>query len=134
MSTADLKEPVISAVRELLRPLGYRKAGAVFRSHVQDVVHLIEIQGSRSSTSERARFTVNVAVFAPELVYPDVREFVKPSVSAAHWRQRLGTLSGAGTVNITLGAGAANTAILGNLSGFTGNLNIGTGAAAGATR
>ena len=41
-------------------------------------------------------------------------------------------LSGAGTVNVTLGTGTAATILNGDYSGFTGIWNIGTGAAAGA--
>ncbi len=45
----------------------------------------------------------------------------------------LGTsLSGAGTVNVTLGTGTAQTTLNGDFSAFTGTWNIGTNAAAGA--
>ncbi len=42
------------------------------------------------------------------------------------------TLSGAGTVNVTLGTGSAHTALNGDYSAFTGTWNIGAGAATGA--
>ena len=42
------------------------------------------------------------------------------------------SLSGTGTVNVTLGTGTATTTLNGDYSGFTGIWNIGTGAAAGA--
>ncbi|MBI3148465.1 MAG: DUF4304 domain-containing protein, partial [Betaproteobacteria bacterium] len=64
----------------------------VFLRSSEDVVHLIEVQGSRDNSSTVARFTVNVGVFAMELVYPDVRDVTKPSIPAAHWRERLGLL------------------------------------------
>jgi hypothetical protein len=93
MPQSNLKVPVLAAVHTLLKPIGYRKSASVFISSVHDVVHLIEVQGSRSSTSDNAKFTVNVAVFAPALVYPDVRDTTKASVAGSHWRQRLGNLS-----------------------------------------
>jgi len=42
------------------------------------------------------------------------------------------TLAGAGTVNVTLGTGTAQTALNGDYSNFTGTWNIGVGAASGA--
>ncbi|MES2924674.1 MAG: autotransporter-associated beta strand repeat-containing protein, partial [Verrucomicrobiota bacterium] len=44
------------------------------------------------------------------------------------------SLSGAGTVNVTLGTGGATTTLNGNYSGFTGIWNVGIGAAAGAAK
>lgn len=93
MPPSPLIQPVLSALHELLKPLNYRKAGNVFTRKINDVFHLIELQGSQQSTAVEAKYTVNVAVFVPELIYEDVREFRKPSVSAAHFRERLGILA-----------------------------------------
>lgn len=93
MSPAELKKPIVNHVQALLRPMGYRKAGSVFSRNNQDVVQLIEIQSSRNNTDFEARFTVNVGVFAPGVVYEDVRDTTKPSISAGHWHWRLGSLS-----------------------------------------
>lgn len=93
MASTDLKAPMMLALSELLRPLGYRKSSLLFSRSLHDVVHLIEVQGSRRSTAEEAKFTVNVGVFSPMLIYPDVRATTKPSIPRAHWRQRLGVLS-----------------------------------------
>ncbi len=93
MSPTELKAPIIDQVKQLLHPMGYRKLGGLFSRPSEDVVHLIEIQGSRGNTSGQAKFTLNVGVFAYELVYPDVRDVRKPSIPEAHWRQRLGFLS-----------------------------------------
>ncbi len=84
---------MFTALKALLQPLGYRKAGGVFSRQSNDVIHLIELQGSRQSTAIEAKYTVNVAVFLPDLVYEDVRQFTKPSVPASHWRKRLGSLA-----------------------------------------
>lgn len=97
MSPTELKAPIIAEVKQLLHPLGFRKAGALFSRTSENVVHLIEVQGSRQSTSALAKFTINVGVFVPELIYPDVRDFGKPSIPEAHWRERLGSLSPEGS-------------------------------------
>jgi hypothetical protein len=93
MATSRLKAPTFLALKALLAPLGYRKSANLFSRATCDVVHLVEVQGSRQSTVETARFTVNIAIFAPDLVYADVRDTTKPSVPRAHWRQRIGALS-----------------------------------------
>ena len=92
MTPTALKLPILTAVRALLRPLGYRKASGTFQRSLEEVVHMVEVQGSRSNVAGNAEFTVNVGVFVPALVYADVREFTKPSVPTAHWRMRLGEL------------------------------------------
>jgi len=93
MSVGSLKEPTLLALRQLLSPRGYRKSSSLFSKQSQDVVHLIEVQGSLKSTATTPMFTVNIGVFAPELIYADVRSTTKPSIPQAHWRTRLGILS-----------------------------------------
>ena len=93
MPVSPLREPVLVALNALLQPVGFRKAGGVFSRKLNDVFHLVELQGSRDSTVTKAKYTVNVAVFLPYLINKDVREFTKPSVPAAHWRERLGFLA-----------------------------------------
>jgi Domain of unknown function (DUF4304) len=93
VATNDLKAPALFAAKQLLSPLGYRKTRNLFSRKSNDVVHLIEIQGSRQSTAEEAQFTVNVGIFVPTLVYADVRDVTKPSIPLAHWRARIGSLS-----------------------------------------
>jgi hypothetical protein len=93
MSPSELKKPIVASLHSLLRPLAYRKSGSIFSRRSEDVVHLIEVQGSRNNSSELARFTVNVAVFALSLIDEDMLDFTKPSVAGGHWRERLGFLS-----------------------------------------
>jgi hypothetical protein len=73
---------------ETLTAAGFRKSGFVFSRPKEDVVHLVSLQSSQSSTSDTLRVTVNLAVWAPTL--SDGPE--KPDVSASHWRERLGFL------------------------------------------
>jgi len=76
-----------------LRPLGFRKSSSLFQRGIGNVVHLVEVQGSNADKADEATFTVNVGIFAPDLVYEDVRDVTKPSIGMAHWRMRLGSLS-----------------------------------------
>lgn len=89
---AELKAPIVAALDALLKPAGFRRSGALFQRHSEDVVHLIEVQGSRTNGANDARFTVNVGIFAPAVVYEDIRAQTKPSIGAAHWRERIGFL------------------------------------------
>ena len=93
MSPSELKKPILSRVQSLLRPMGYRKVGSVFSRTSDDVVHLVEVQSSRSNTDLEACFTVNLGVFAPVVIYADVRDATKPSIPGSHWRWRLGSIS-----------------------------------------
>jgi Domain of unknown function (DUF4304) len=93
MSTLPFRIPTLVALQALLKPLGYRKSSNLFSLSKSDLVYLVELQGSRHSTAAESIFTVNLGIFAPCLVYADVRDITKPSVSGAHWRERLGILS-----------------------------------------
>lgn len=90
MTPAELKRPILTALQTVLQPLGFRKKSSLFQLDRGKVVHLIEVQGSNDN---KAKFTVSIGVFAPELVYPDVRDTTEPSIALAHWRTRLGSLS-----------------------------------------
>jgi hypothetical protein len=94
MSPSEIRKPILASLDPLLRPLGFSKVASVFSRPSQDVVHLIEVQGSQRSVAAAARFTVNVGVYVPALVPADVRAFRKPSIPAAHWRERVGFLGG----------------------------------------
>lgn len=93
MTATALRTPTLAGLHALLKPLGFRKVANLFSRTNQNVVQLIEVQGSRDSTKDAARFTVNIGVFALDLVYADVRDVTKPSIPGAHWRARLGSLS-----------------------------------------
>jgi Domain of unknown function (DUF4304) len=92
MQPSELKKRILSALKDLLNPVGYRKSGSLFSKQLCDVVHLIEVQSSSENTSSESRFTVNIGIFSPTLVYADVRDFRKPSIPDAQWRERLGSL------------------------------------------
>jgi Domain of unknown function (DUF4304) len=93
MSPASLRSPILEALDGVLRPLGYRRTASVFSLTLPEVVHLVNLQSSKYSVSGNLEVTVNLGIFAPQLIYPDVREFRKPSIELAHWRQRIGRVS-----------------------------------------
>lgn len=84
---------IVGELSEVLAPLGFRIGGHTFSRTSHDLVHLLQLQGSRRNTAAASKFTVNVAVWVPALVPEDVRDVRKPSVVGAHWRERLGFLS-----------------------------------------
>ena len=88
MPTASFKSVILNSMAELLRPVGFRKSGAVFARAVNDVIHLISLQSSTSSTASSVRLTVNVAVWVPTLAEPNQR----PDVCSSHWNERIGGL------------------------------------------
>jgi hypothetical protein len=85
---ATLREELISALWQLLKPSGFKKRGAVFQKPVADVIHLISLQSSVSSTQDHARVTVNLAVWCKAINNAGPN----PTVWSAHWRQRIGKL------------------------------------------
>ena len=84
----DLKRRVVNAIAESLAPSGFRKAGYLFKREFGQVVHLIGLQSSTSSTAERAKMTLNLAIWC--VPASDTDE--KPSIWSAHWQERIGHL------------------------------------------
>src|ERR1700694_2550010 len=89
MATSGLKATVFDAIGRSLTPLGFRRRGTTFRRELAQVVQLVQVQTSQSSSSAVTKLTVNLAVLAPSLSND---RFVRPAVEAAHWRQRIGHL------------------------------------------
>jgi hypothetical protein len=89
MPTAPYKNTILATMSELLRPVGFRKRGAIFMRTLSDVVHLIGLQSSQSSTSTCFRMTLNLAVWVPAAAEEGNKG---PDILSAHWRQRIGML------------------------------------------
>lgn len=87
MPATDYKRTILEAIAEALRPIGFRKKGAHFTKAEADVVHLVSLQSSSSSTAEAVRVTVNLGVWVSAL-----EADAKPDIWSAHWRERLGFL------------------------------------------
>ncbi|HZM90009.1 MAG TPA: DUF4304 domain-containing protein [Blastocatellia bacterium] len=88
MSLSSYKHSVVDAVAGVLAPLGFRKSGSKFSRSLSDVVHLVSVQSSVSSTASLLRATVNLGIWIPALA----DDGAKPDIWAAHWRERLGFL------------------------------------------
>jgi len=88
MSTASYKNLILQAVTDVLRPMGFHKSGSRFHRGLNDVIHLVTVQSSVSSTAHLLRITVNLGIWLPALA----DEGDKPNVWSAHWRERIGFL------------------------------------------
>ena len=86
MATETLKATVLKGLQDYLTGLGFRKRGSTFRKEVRDVVHLVSLQSSQSSSASTLRITVNLAVAVPSLGGQ------LDDVWSAQWRERIGTL------------------------------------------
>src|SRR6187431_2285272 len=80
MIPSEIRDRIREGIAPALLEAGFRGRSSTFSREVGDVFHLIQLQASTSNSIEGARFTVNVAVWAPVLA----RE-PKPSVIVAHW-------------------------------------------------
>lgn len=91
MSRPTHLQPTLNAMHQFLKPHGYRKRGSNFVLACADTVRIVQIQSSTETTQGSAKFTVNLGVLVPELVDPERRD-EQPSIPAAHWRMRIGSL------------------------------------------
>ena len=87
-----LKAPVLAQLQSALAPRGYRAAGTLFQRQLAEVVHLIELQSTQEQDAAHIAVTINLGVFAPKLVDRDIRDYIRPSIPQAHWRERIGIL------------------------------------------
>jgi hypothetical protein len=92
MPSFELKAPVLAQLKAALEPLGFRQAGTLFLHERPEVVQLVELQSSQAEDAAHIAVTVNLGVYASELVDADIREYIRPSIPQAHWRERLGIL------------------------------------------
>jgi hypothetical protein len=92
MPTFALKAPVLAQLQAALEPHGYRAAGTLFHRELAEVVHLVELQSTQEEGAAQIAVTINLGVFAPALVDPDIRDYIRPSIPQAHWRERIGIL------------------------------------------
>jgi hypothetical protein len=67
--------------------IGFKRKAVLFSRPIEDVVHLIQLQGSSGNAVGAAKYTINVAVWVNSLAPKE-----RASVSGSHWSQRLGFL------------------------------------------
>ena len=88
MFTASHKGMILAAIADALRPAGFRKNGSKFTRNLGDVIHLISLQSSTSSTAASLQATANLAVWVPALADNEG----PPDMWSSHWRERIGQL------------------------------------------
>jgi hypothetical protein len=91
MSSVDWEKAILSAIREELFPLGFRKRGKRFFAERDDMELLVELQRGRYSTKEVLICTVNVGVrYRPlKVSWEDTQPL---DAATSHWSTRLGSL------------------------------------------
>jgi Domain of unknown function (DUF4304) len=90
---------ILSEMRAVLKPRGYRQRGQTFSLACHDVVQLVNLQKDKWSTREFLGVTVNLAVFSPSLhqkLYESGHHWQptieRPRAWDGHWQERLGLL------------------------------------------
>jgi hypothetical protein len=93
MGSGRVTKLILSEMYGTLKPRGYRKRGQLFEKGAAEVVHLVGLQKSLSSTAQAVKVTVNLAIWLKSLA--PVRAGIpdKPNIWAAHCMYRIGSLS-----------------------------------------
>ena len=78
---------------ELLCSYGYKKSGTRYIRQLPEVVHMISIQRSRSSTANVVKVTVNFGVLVVKLAQALEDPVIPKAIEYCHWIRRIGHLS-----------------------------------------
>jgi hypothetical protein len=92
MSQASLS-PVFNHIAEALRPAGYRRAGNTFYAERDEVLLLVQIQRSTTSSAGRTLITLNLGVYLKCLADRTGPTGRGASIPGCHWRERIGFLT-----------------------------------------
>lgn len=88
MSTKELKKTIITGLADILKPLGYKRAGNIFSKTTDDLVYSIGLQSSFSSTADILKFTLNINIISKKLY--ELSDTVMPLNAQEHYRRRIG--------------------------------------------
>ena len=77
---------------EILKPRGFKKKGFKFVADSGDVLLIVQLQSSTSSTSSQKVLTANLGVFSKTLSGKMGYQISEPTVWDGHWQERLGWL------------------------------------------
>lgn len=80
-------------MREVLRPAGFRKQGLTFFADRGDVLLLVNLQSSSSTSKIRMKITVNLGAFSRVIAGEEGAPPNARSLWDAHWRERIGCLA-----------------------------------------
>jgi hypothetical protein len=86
----ELTNEVLEAMKDLLKPLGFKKQGSTFRRETVDAIQLVNLQRSSSSSKDLPIVTVNFGFTLK--VWREAWGAQRPvtSVWDSDWNQRLG--------------------------------------------
>lgn len=94
MMKTDSRERILSErVYSVLRPRAFKRKGSYFFCAQADVMILVQLQKSVSSTSESIRVTVNLGVFSKTVARKLGIAIEHPTFPDCHWKSRIGFLS-----------------------------------------
>lgn len=90
MAGTEYRKVVLSSLRVALGDAGFKARGSTLSRSSGDVLHLVDLQGSQTSTSTTFKCTVNLGVLVLALHLEDYGQSRAPATWMAHWRERLG--------------------------------------------
>jgi hypothetical protein len=85
----------LNSVKEVLAPLGFRRKGSTFFVRHDDVLLMVNLQKSTSSTSAKVIATLNLGVFSYPLAQAlEELEYLESRISIwlCHWQERIGAV------------------------------------------
>src|SRR5205823_2772907 len=80
----------LAGMHSALKPHGFRKKGATFVKDGDDVVLIVQLQKSRSSTATHVKATVNLSAYSRSLTRALGYPLEYPHDPRIHWQVRLG--------------------------------------------
>jgi hypothetical protein len=89
MSANDFRRIILTEIHAVLKPLGFRKKGALFSAERDEVVMFVQLQSSSKSTKDLLVVTVNLGIFS-KIVAERLGNTRAPSIVEAHWQERIG--------------------------------------------
>jgi hypothetical protein len=93
MPVKEFTDIIMGGIEGALRPLGYRRRGSAFSAQLDDMIAMVQVQKSQSTTRDRLVFTVNLGLFSRPLARKLGRDTDKPSFGDVHWQARIGFLT-----------------------------------------
>jgi hypothetical protein len=85
MGLAEWKKLVTAPVAAMLKRRGFRKNGLIFTAARNDVVLMVGLQNSQSSTKDQLKITCNLGIWVEDLARRP-----KPDIWECRWRKRIG--------------------------------------------
>lgn len=90
MTSKDFKKIIIERLKEVLKPIGFKKNGSTFSFTNGDLTYFINIQSSQSSTATILKVTVNIEIYS-SIIYK-LQDTSLPEKWSRHYTQRIGAM------------------------------------------